>query len=262
MGLVKLTFDGSTIQAKDDAELNYFLFGHTSGEIEGTGSLSPRIENNYIIFRKSCLVIMGRVIYVEEGTKIYVSMDSNKKGVVFIDIDLSDNSVTLSKAEQSDEVPTLIREDIIHGGTRHQFPIFYYEKTTSSIKQIAPYYPVKTIYNYNSRFSGMWDDVVNYLDENYKFFTSSKGYSYKYYLDVAEHEYDSYFSQWLFIVSLSNGFMVTFPGYALLSSGSVKTVNYSVGGVTYGMKVEYSSGTLIFTAGDQSHVINQIYVYR
>lgn len=261
MGLVKLTFDGSTIQAKDDAELNYFLFGHLSGSIDGTGSLSPRIENNYIIFRKSCLVIMGRVVYVEEGTKIYVSMDSNKKGVVFIDIDLSDNSVTLSKAEQADEMPTLIREDIVHGGTRHQFPIFYYEKTTSSIKQVAPYYPVNTISNYNERFSGMWDDVVNYLDENYRSLVSPYLGTYKAYYQIDEFEYERDCYEWLYCVRLNNNYIVTFPG-RILGTGSTASVKYDVGGVAYTMIVEYSAGYLIFTMSNKEHLIKNVYVYR
>ena len=53
MGLIKITFDGSSVSSKQDADINYHVTGLVpAGIIRGLGSeLSYTASNNYITFQ-------------------------------------------------------------------------------------------------------------------------------------------------------------------------------------------------------------------
>ena len=84
MGLVKITFDGSSVSSKQDADINYHVTGLVSaGIIRGLGAeLKTSVSNNYITFKDGYVQIYGRRIYVEEGSSVYISLDSTKNGYV------------------------------------------------------------------------------------------------------------------------------------------------------------------------------------
>lgn len=52
MGLIKITFDGSSVSASQDAVLNHFLCGLIpAGILDGVGDgLTYTVSNNYISF--------------------------------------------------------------------------------------------------------------------------------------------------------------------------------------------------------------------
>lgn len=136
MGLVKITFDGSSVSAKQDADINHYLGGLVpAGIIRGLGDeLQITSSNNYIYFKSGYVQIYGRRIYVEPNSNVYISLDSTKYGYVVIQINLSSNSVSLTKLEtSSSSYPSLTQQNLLNGGTIYQMPIAKYSKTTTSL---------------------------------------------------------------------------------------------------------------------------------
>lgn len=136
MALQKITFDGSSVTSKRDADLNHHLGGLVrAGIIEGLGNeCQVSVSNNYITLRDGYVQIYGRRIYVEDGSQVYISLDSTKYGYVVIEVNLTSNSVSLKAVEtSSSSYPSLTQQDLSTTGTLYQFPIAKYKKTTSSI---------------------------------------------------------------------------------------------------------------------------------
>lgn len=136
MGLVKITFDGSSVSAKQDADINHYLGGLVpAGIIRGLGDeLQITSSNNYIYFKSGYVQIYGRRIYVEPNSSVYISLDSTKYGYVVIQVNLSNNSVSLTKLEtSSSSYPSLTQQNLLNGGTIYQMPIAKYSKTTTSL---------------------------------------------------------------------------------------------------------------------------------
>ena len=134
MGLIKITFDGSSVSAKQDADINYHLTGLVAaGIIRGLGSdLSYSASNNYITFQSGYVQIYGRRIFVEAGSQVYISLDGTKYGYVVITVNLSNNSVNLGIVEGS-SYPSLTQQNLATGGTIFQMPIARYSKTATSL---------------------------------------------------------------------------------------------------------------------------------
>ena len=136
MALQKITFDGSSVTSKRDADINHHLGGLVrAGIIEGLGNeCQVSVSNNYITLRDGYVQIYGRRIYVEDGSQVYISLDSTKYGYVVVEVNLSSNSVALKAVEtSSSSYPNLTQQDLTTTGTLYQFPIAKYKKTTSSI---------------------------------------------------------------------------------------------------------------------------------
>ena len=136
MALQKITFDGSSVTSKRDADINHHLGGLVpAGIISGLGSeCSVSVSNNYIKFKEGYVQIYGRRIYVEEGSQVYVSLDATKYGYVVIEVNLATNSIALKSVETtSSSYPSLTQQNLMTTGTLYQFPIAKYKKTTSSI---------------------------------------------------------------------------------------------------------------------------------
>lgn len=136
MALQKITFDGSSVTSKRDADINHHLGGLVpAGIISGLGNeCSVSVSNNYITFQDGYVQIYGRRIYVEANSQVYVSLDATKYGYVVIEVNLSNNTVSLKSVETtSSSYPSLTQQNLMTSGTLYQFPIAKYKKTTSSI---------------------------------------------------------------------------------------------------------------------------------
>ena len=142
MALQKITFDGSSVTSKQDADINHHLGGLVrAGIIEGLGNeCQVSVSNNYITFRDGYVQIYGRRIYVEDGSQVYISLDSTKYGYVVVEVNLSNNTVALKAVEtSSSSYPNLTQQDLSSTGTLYQFQIAKYKKTTSSITLITEF---------------------------------------------------------------------------------------------------------------------------
>lgn len=143
MGLVKITFDDSTVTSKEDADINYHLGNLVpAGIIKGLGDeCSAYISNNKIYFRSGYVQIYGRRIYVEAQTYVSITTDSTKYGYVIITVNLSNNAAIITTIESSSSSISLTQQDLSRTGTIYQMPLIKYQKTTSSVSFDSSFTP-------------------------------------------------------------------------------------------------------------------------
>lgn len=264
MGLVKITFDGSSVSSKQDADINYHVTGLIpAGIIRGLGAeLSYSASNNYITFQDGYVQIYGRRIYVEAGSQVYVSLDSTKYGYVIITVNLSTNTATLGIAEtSSSSYPTLTQQNLHSGGTIFQMPIAKYSKTTTSLTLQT--FTRTYIETPLSVAQSGYDNAVDYVDEYYSAYNwKGSWYSNKTTVYLTDAQWASY-NRTMFILHLNIGITVCVPG-RFISETSAFTVDYYYEGTMYTISTGSSSTseTLIFTCSDASHYIKNIYGIR
>lgn len=263
MALVKITFDGSSVSSKQDADINYHLTGlKADGVIRGLGGeLAVSASNNYITFKSGYVQIYGRRLYVEEGSQVYISLDSIKNGYVIIQINLSNNTTTLTKVE-STSFPTLTQQNLHNNGTIYQMAIAKYSKTTTSLTLDSTFKP-NYIETPLSVASSGYQDAVKYVDNRYGFYAKKNyGTSNKCTIYLYEDEYNTYNST-IFFVKLSVGILVAIPGNGSSGMSNV-TVDYVYGGANHTLVLGVSSSekALIFTCNTTSHYVKKVYAYR
>ena len=264
MGLVKITFDGSNVTSKQDADINYHVTGLVpAGIIRGLGKeLAYSVSNNYITFQDGYVQIYGRRIYVESGSQVYVSLDSTKYGYVVITVNLSNNTVNLGVVEStSSSYPTLTQENLHQSGTTYQMPIAKYSKTATSLTLQTlertfietPLSVANTGYN----------RAVEYMEDYYDPYNwKGDWYSNKSNIYLTNDQWATY-TKTMFILHLNIGITVCVPG-RFISSISSFTVDYYYNGKMYTISTGCSSSHqyLIFTCSDTSHFIKNVYGVR
>lgn len=262
MGLVKITFDGSSVSAKQDADINYHVTGLiAAGIISGLGNeISYSTSNNYITFQSGYVQIYGRRIFVEAGSQVYVSLDSTKLGYAIIDVDLTSNTVSLTKVEGT-SLPTLIQQNLATGGTRYQMPIAKYSKTATSLT-VDTTFSRTMIETPLSVANTGYSRAISYIADNYGCYSKYTGYlsdQHKFTVDMGVDQ--SEVKNSLIVVKLTNNVTIVFPGWGLNNISSFSTA-YIVGATTYTLFAEVSSSGLYICTGDTSHKVRQIYCYR
>ena len=264
MGLIKITFDGSSVTSKQDADINYHLTGLVpAGIIRGLGSeLSYSASNNYITFQDGYVQIYGRRIYVEAGSQVYVSLDSTKYGYVIITVNLNNNTVTLGVAESSSSsYPTLTQENLHKTGRVYQMPIAKYSKTTTSltIQALDRVYIETPLSVANSGYS----KAITFID-NYHSAYNWKGdwYTNTTTCHLTENQYKTY-PDTMFILHISCGVTVCIPG-RFISATSNFVVEYIYGGTSYMISCSSDNDEeyVSFKLSNTSHYIRTIYGVR
>lgn len=262
MGLVKITFDGSNVTSKQDADINYHVTGLVkAGIIRGLGSeLSASISNNYITFQDGYVQIYGRRIYVESGSQVYISLDSVKNGYVVITVNLMSNTVSLGVVESSSGVPALIQENLHAGGSIYQMPLIQYSKNTTSIHLVA--FERTYIETPLSVAKSGYNDAVALIEKKYSAYNwKGSWYTNKTYLYLTQDQFDTYQAT-LFILHISCGVTVCVPGRFITQTSNF-SVDYTYAGTNYSISTGCESGnTLTFTLSNTSHYIRTIYGVR
>lgn len=261
MAVVKITFDGSSVSAAEDAVINFFLCGEIiAGIFEGIGDdLSYSVSNNYITFDSGYVQIYGRRIYIEQGTQVYISLDSVKYGYVIVDVNLASNSVTLTKVESSSNYPTLIQESLFGSGTRYQFPIAKYSKSTTSIT-LQSFTRTMIPTALNQANSG-YNRAVNYVQDNYKvrylsYPASQSGSTYRY--ELTSHS----ISKCLIVVNVDENVLVTIPG-TYIGGHSIFSIDYRISNTDHALVGEWLAGNiLLLTTNSTSIKIESITLYQ
>ena len=135
MGLIKITFDDSTVSSKQDADINYHLGNLVpAGIIKGLGDeCSAYISNNKIYFRSGYVQIYGRRIFVEAQTYVSITTDTTRYGYVIITVNLSTNTAIMTTIESTSSSISLTQQDLSKTGTIYQMPLIKYYKTASSV---------------------------------------------------------------------------------------------------------------------------------
>ena len=264
MALVKLTFDGSSVTSKQDADINYHLTGLVpAGIIKGLGSeLSYTTSNNYITFDDGYVQIYGRRLYVESGSQVHISLDSTKYGYVVITVDLSNNSATLGVVEtSSSSYPTLVQQNLHLDGTKYQMPIAKYSKTSTSLTMQT--FTRTYIETPLSVANAGYNKAVDYLEDYYDPYNwKGDWYSNKSYIYLSDTQWSTY-TKTMFILHLDIGITVCVPG-RFISATSAFNVDYYYNGKMYSISTGSSSSNkyLIFTCSDTSHRIKNVYGVR
>lgn len=264
MALVKLTFDGSSVSSKQDADINYHLTGLVpAGIIRGLGSeLSYTTSNNYITFNDGYVQIYGRRLYIESGSQVYVSLDSTKYGYVVITVNLNTNTATLGVEEStSSAYPTLTQENLHKNGSIYQMPIAKYSKTATSLtmQSFERTYietPLSVASNGHLESIAFMEDY--YRSYNYKGnWSSNKSNIY-----LTDVQYSTY-NYTMYILHLNIGVTVCVPG-RFISATSAFNVDYYYNGTMYTISTGSSSSGkyLIFTCSSSSHYIKNVYGVR
>lgn len=261
MGVVKITFDGSSVSSKQDAVLNYFLCGGIQeGILKGIESeISCSVSNNYITFNSGYAQIYGRRIYVESNTQIYVALDSTKNGYVVLDINLSQNTAILNKIEVSSGWPSLVKENLLTDGNRYQMVLCKYSKTVSSITLQT--YSKTMIPTPLSQAQSGYNNAVSYINDNYcieckRYPTSTSGNTYKFDMTGIN------LSKTLVIVSLSDNVFIPYPA-GFFSNHSISAQYYRWINTDYTLIQEWLPYNIVSLNTGTSYVsIKALYIYK
>ena len=264
MALVKLTFDGSSVSSKQDADINFHVTGLVpSGIIRGLGSeLSYTTSNNYITFNDGYVQIYGRRLYIESGSQVYVSLDSTKYGYVVITVNLNTNTATLGVEEStSSSYPTLTQENLHTNGSIYQMPIAKYSKTATSLTMQS--FERTYIETPLSVANEGYNKTIDYLEDYYDCYNwKGSWYTNKSNIYLSDTQWDTY-NKTMFILHLNIGITVCVPG-RFISATSAFNVDYYYNGKMYTISTGCSSSNkyLIFTCSDTSHYIKNVYGIR
>jgi hypothetical protein len=261
MGLIKITFDGSSVSAEQDASLNHPIVGLIpAGVIKGLGGqCSASVSNNYITFQSGYVQIYGRRMFIEAGSQVYVALDSSMYGAIVITVTLSNNTAVLGKIESTSAI-SLTQENLLNGGNVYQFALCKYTKTTSSITLDSSYTPNlivpsnqladQAIANFQTKAEEMYgySAIPTYnitSSGKYRYVTCNKNYV-KYCL-IGIKFLDS---------------ICYLPGPGLLQ-GSTFSSCYSILGTIYSLYAEWlTDGRLCLTLADSSHKVYFIYLFN
>lgn len=262
MSLVKITFDGSNVTSRQDADINYHLTGlKAEGIIKGLGGeLAVSVSNNYISFKSGYVQIYGRRIYVEEGSNVYVSLDSTKYGYVIIEVNLANNTANLTKVEGT-SYPTLTKENLHTTGTLYQMAIAKYSKTSTSLTVDSTFKPEYIETPLSVADSG-YSRAITWVNNHYSRYYLGGVKNYKVSYTLTADQYAS-ISDTVFMIVTTIGVIVPFPG-ALLFSGSSASVSFSYGSSTYTVSGS-ASGTnhsIGFTLSATTFSIKYVHCYR
>jgi len=263
MGLLKITFDGSSVTSKQDADFNYHAGDLIkAGIMESLGSgVTCSAANNYINFTDGYVMIYGRRIYVESGTSVYISLDSTKYGYVCVTVNLATNSVTLEKIETTGTYPTLTQENLQNGGSKYQFAIARYTKTTTALTLDTSYSPTK-IKSCGTSISEGVQEAKDYADNKYKMWSSSPSYqSGKYYYFPNINK--SILEKSVVVVHVLNQYLAV-AGIDIGNNTSMTSAIYFVGATPYVMSLEYLPETnqIVIGVSEATHNVKTINCYR
>lgn len=259
MGLIKITFDGSSVSAKQDADINYHLTGLVpAGIIRGLGGdLAISASNNYITFQSGYVQIYGRRIFVEAGSQVYISLDGTKYGYVVITVNLSNNSVNLGIVEGS-SYPSLTQQNLATGGTTYQMPIARYSKTATSLSVDTSFVRAFIETPLSVADSG-YSKAVDYVNNKYSswarvYADESTDTSWKY--------RNMNFSSGVVLVNINDEVIIPVPGN-FIDNHSNGFLYYVLGTSIYKLGVsKINSSDFVLSTSTASHKIKSITCIR
>ncbi|HCZ23889.1 MAG TPA: hypothetical protein DHV05_03410 [Acholeplasmataceae bacterium] len=258
MGVQKITFDGSSVTSKHDADLNDFIFAVGTGVLQGSrGSVFYTLANNTITFEDGYVMVQGRLIYIENNTQVVVTPNANRLGYVVLNVDLTSNEVSIYVKEQASTYPNLVQNDLSSGQGQYEFALCAYSKTTTSVT-------LNNMFNRQTLLNA--DSLVYNLEQKIRNQTSPIIIN-PTYISQGVYRISNYYSNDLIrafiMIILSNGTVVNLPGPLIFEIiGSSTSVAYTYNGITYSMFVSYQNGYTTFTCGSTTHTINRVIIYR
>lgn len=264
MALKKITFDGASVTSKDDADINFHLFNVVpAGIIQGVGNeVSVSAGNNTITFGSGYLQIYGRRIYMEPNTQISISLDGNRNGYVVVDLNLAQNTLTLTKKEVTSGWPSLVQNNLSTSIGRYEFPIAKYTKTATTLTldyaftNARPKVKTMTTLLYEQR-----NQLTSWVDEYFSHFIVSPHEE-----DAEIMKYDlswinSPLEECLFHVRIGRKAVLTFSGLHLVDN-SIQTLSYPFFQHTHFLTIEYKDDEMVLYSSATDHKVTVVEVFR
>ena len=135
MGLNKITFNDSTVEAKNDADLYYALSGYQeAGILTGLGnSCKCSSGTSVVTIQSGTVLIYGRVLTIDQNTQVSIPVNSFDKGLVIISISTSSDTAELTVKEASGNYPTLTINNLMQGVGTYELALCAYSKNGSTV---------------------------------------------------------------------------------------------------------------------------------
>ena len=159
MGLNKITFNDSTVEAKNDADLYYALSGYQeAGILTGLGnSCKCSSGTSVVTIQSGTVLIYGRVLTIDQNTQVSIPVNSFDKGLVIISVSTNSDTAELTVKEASGNYPTLTTNNLMQGVGTYELALCAYSKNGSTVT-IDNDYSIKKIDK-----PSLNDNVVNAL---------------------------------------------------------------------------------------------------
>jgi len=255
MALQKVTFDGSNVTAKIDAELYHFLFSQDVGVLKGLkNEVSFSLANNTVTFLDGYVSIYGRIIYIENQTTTSIIPDSSKFGYVVLGVNSSNNSVSLYTKELSGSYPTLVTTNLIVTEGLYELALCAYSKTVTSVT-INSGFQRLNILSEKERLTNLENALKNYSQLKQTTLTKVSNGIYTF----TENDPNALLNT-LYVVTIEFRTVITFPGRVITQAvGSNASVNYRFAGADFALSLAYSNGVVTLICGNTQHRITSLY---
>jgi len=258
MGIQKITFDGSNVTSKVDADLHHYLFSKDVGVLKGLKQeCSFTLANNTITFLDGYVSVFGRIIYIENQTTVSITPDSSKYGYVVLAVDTTANTVQIYAKEAVGTYPTLTETNLHTIDGLYELALCAYQKTTTSVTLIAEF-ERHVIIPDKARVDELEEELrLNYYPFKVTLTKVSNGV-YRF------GDVDSVgLGQSILFVVIENTTVVTFPGQLLfLVVGSSTSVSYRYAGADYSLGISYVSGLVTLSCGNTTHRVTSAFIKK
>lgn len=135
MGLNKITFNDSTVEAKNDADLYYALSAYQeAGILTGLGnSCKCSSGTSVVTIQSGTVLIYGRVLTIDQNTQVSIPVNSFDKGLVIISVSTNSDTAELTVKEASGNYPTLTTNNLMQGVGTYELALCAYSKNNSTV---------------------------------------------------------------------------------------------------------------------------------
>lgn len=263
MAIRKITFDGSQVSSKDDADFYYHLLDLTAaGVVKGLyNDCTVTAGNNLLTVAKGVVAVYGRLILVESNSQVAIILDSVKYGYLILKVDLATNVITLYAKEGTSTYPTLTQNNLHNTAGIYELPLARYQKTATSLT-LDSSFVVPSIKSLGTRLTSLDTALKTYVEQNYgsMLLTPLSAYG----ATIARYDVSSLnLNKTLFTVRLRNQVSLTFSG-RLISSSSLTNISYLYLQTSYYFIVEYSGGEILLYSSttDYGHQVADVQVWR
>ncbi|MFA5442849.1 MAG: hypothetical protein WC286_03095 [Bacilli bacterium] len=264
MAIRKITFDGSEVKSKDDADLYYHIFGlTTAGIIAGLyNECAVSAGNNQITISKGVIAVYGRMILVETNTQVSITLDGSKYGYVYLQVSTLDNSVSISTIESLTAYPSLTQNNLHSTSGIYQFPLARYTKTATSLT-LDTSYQTTLIKTGPTLISEMQTTIQSYIESNFGVITLTP---YSTASNISRYEITGItLAKCLFVSRLNNGTSIIFPGRTI-SRASLTNISYQYLQTNYYFIIEYIGPSTLYlyssNNGEVGHRVSQLQIWR
>lgn len=263
MAIRKITFDGSQVSSKDDADFYYHLLDlNKAGVIKGLyNNCTVTAGNNLLTVAKGVAAVYGRLILIESNSQVEITLDSSKFGCLVLQVNLGTNAISLFTKESSSSYPSLTQNNLHTSTGIYELPLARYLKTATSLT-LDTTFKVPTIESLSTRFDALETSLKNYVEQNYGVknltaLTPAGEVTAKY--NVSSLDLNKAF----FVVRLMNNMTITFSGRVIQSS-SLTNISYLFTQISYYYVIEYTGGNMYLysSTSEFGHRVRDVQVWR